>query len=84
MVSADQWRYKGRDDPYLEARKQLATRLREFRIAHDWTQQALADLTGMHRTYVGAIERAERNISLDNLERLAGALGITLSALFAR
>jgi transcriptional regulator with XRE-family HTH domain len=45
------------------------------------SQEALADLAGLHRTYVGSIERAERNVSLDNIERLAMALKIAAADL---
>jgi transcriptional regulator with XRE-family HTH domain len=41
----------------------------------------LADLAGLHRTYVGSIERSERNVSIDNIEKLAAAFGITPSKL---
>jgi transcriptional regulator with XRE-family HTH domain len=41
----------------------------------------LADLAGLHRTYVSSIERAERNVSLDNIEKLAQALGIEVADL---
>jgi transcriptional regulator with XRE-family HTH domain len=41
----------------------------------------LADLAGLHRTYVGSVERGERNISIDNIERLARALGVTAASL---
>jgi len=41
----------------------------------------LAELTGLHRTYVGSVERGERNISIDNMERLAGALRVDLADL---
>lgn len=40
------------------------------------SQEAFADVCALHRTYVGAIERAERNVSLDNIEKLALALGV--------
>ncbi|MGQ0524031.1 MAG: helix-turn-helix domain-containing protein [Betaproteobacteria bacterium] len=38
-------------------------------------------LTGLHRTYVGSVERGERNVSIDNLERFARALGVALPVL---
>jgi transcriptional regulator with XRE-family HTH domain len=46
-----------------------------------WSQERLAEQCGLHRTYIGAIERSERNIGLDNLERLAKAFDIPVSTL---
>ena len=46
-------------------------------------QEALADLVGLHRTYVGSVERSERNVSLDNIEKLAVALKVDVSHLLA-
>jgi transcriptional regulator with XRE-family HTH domain len=54
----------------------LATNLRRRRADLHLSQEALADEAGLHRTFVGAVERAERNISLDNIERLAKALAL--------
>lgn len=65
------------------ARKVLARNLRRFRAQQGISQEVLADLAGLHRTYVGSIERAERNVSIDNLERLANALTIELVDLLA-
>jgi transcriptional regulator with XRE-family HTH domain len=48
------------------------------------SQEELADRAGLHRTYVSDIERGERNPSLVNIEKLAHALALSLSALFAR
>jgi transcriptional regulator with XRE-family HTH domain len=42
------------------------------------SQEQLADLAGLHRTFVGSVERSERNISIDNMERLARALEVAL------
>lgn len=63
------------------ARWILAENLRRLRAARGLSQEALADKAGLHRTFVGSVERQERNISLDNIERLATALGCTVSEL---
>ena len=48
------------------------------------SQETLAELAGLHRTYVADIERGARNVALENIEKLAGALGISISDLFAK
>jgi transcriptional regulator with XRE-family HTH domain len=63
------------------ARNRLALNLRRLREGLGWSQEALADRAGLHRTYVGSVERGERNISIDNIERLAGALGVSAASL---
>jgi transcriptional regulator with XRE-family HTH domain len=65
------------------SRRVLAANLRGYRRMLGLSQEALAARSGLHRTYVGAIERGERNPCLDNLERLAGALGISTATLLA-
>ena len=60
---------------------QFGERLREIRRKQGISQEALAPLSGLHRTYVSGVERGERNISLLNIERLAVALGISMSDL---
>jgi transcriptional regulator with XRE-family HTH domain len=56
------------------ARERLALNLRERRRALGISQELLGELAGLHRTYVGGIERGERNVTIDNIERLAEAL----------
>lgn len=64
-----------------KARKLLAKKLRMLRFMHDWSQEQLAEVSGLHRTYISSIERAERNISLDNIEKLANAFGVPIREL---
>ena len=63
------------------ARARFANNLRTRRLAKGLSQEELADLCGLHRTYVGAIERGERNVSIDNMERLAAALNVKITEL---
>lgn len=56
-------------------------RVRLFRSRLEWSQEELAHESGLHRTYVGGVERGERNVSLTNICRLATALGVTPSKL---
>lgn len=64
-------------------RKHFALNLRKTREWLGLSQEALADAAGLHRTYVGSVERGERNISIDNIERLAAALGVSPASLLA-
>ncbi len=60
----------------ITARALLAENLIRLRREKEWSQEALAFEAGLHRTFVAHVERQVRNISLDNLERLALALGV--------
>lgn len=64
-----------------KSRKIFARNLREIRVKQGLSQEELADIAGLHRTYVGSVERGERNISIDNMERLASALKINIQDL---
>lgn len=59
-----------------EQRLAFGERVRALRNEVGLSQEALADRAELHRTYVGSIERGERNVSLDNIYRLADALDI--------
>jgi transcriptional regulator with XRE-family HTH domain len=61
---------------------QFGERVRELRRAKGWSQEELAFKSGVHRTYLGGIERGERNPALKNIAAIAKALEITLSELF--
>lgn len=63
------------------ARGRLAARIRALRLRHRWSQEVLARLSGLHRSYIGSVERAERNISLDNIEKIADAFRIPVHEL---
>lgn len=66
-----------------EARLVFARNLRRVRQERGLSQEKLADVAGLHRTYVGSVERGERNVSIDNMERLAQALRVPLAILVA-
>ncbi len=57
--------------------------VRRLRQERGWSQEELAERVGIHRTYMGGVERGERNISLINIGRIARAFGVTLAALMA-
>jgi transcriptional regulator with XRE-family HTH domain len=59
----------------------MSRNLKELRTAKGLTQEALADASELHRTYIGALERGERNISLRNLEKIARALNVSAASL---
>ncbi|MFP5271060.1 helix-turn-helix domain-containing protein [Coleofasciculus sp.] len=62
---------------FLGLNQVVASNLRKLRKELGISQEELAEKCGLHRTYIGAIERSERNITLQTLERLAGSLGVS-------
>ncbi|HKI36364.1 MAG TPA: helix-turn-helix transcriptional regulator [Gemmataceae bacterium] len=62
--------------------KRFGERVRALRVRTGLSQEALAAQAGIHRTYMGGVERGERNISLRNIVRLAAALGVHPRDLF--
>ncbi len=63
-------------------RKKFGNKIRHYRTEQGLTQWKLADKADLHYTYVGAIERGEKNITLENIHKIANALNIKISDLF--
>jgi transcriptional regulator with XRE-family HTH domain len=61
----------------------LGQRVRELRTKLGFSQEAFADHCGVHRTFIGTIERGETNLSFQNLAKMAQGLGITVAKLVA-
>ena len=70
--------------PPLDARSLLALNMKRLRHERGWSQDALALEAGLDRTFIAHVERLRRDISLDNIERIALALDVPIQALFDR
>ena len=66
-----------------ELRHALAARLRELRLEREITQERLAFLAGLHPTYISMLENGRKSPTVDALERIAQALGVRVSSIFA-
>lgn len=64
-----------------EVLQNFGTRVREERLKRNLSQEELASFARVHRTYIGMIERAEKNITLKNIEKVATALNIPINEL---
>ncbi len=64
--------------------KHIGQRIRNYRIQNNLSQEKLAELAGCHPTYVGQLERGEKNATLESVEKIALALNIPLSRLFEK
>lgn len=64
--------------------KILGQRIRNHRTAKGWSQEKLAEFSGCHPTYIGQIERGEKNATIESIEKIASALNISLSRLFEK
>jgi transcriptional regulator with XRE-family HTH domain len=61
----------------------LGQRIRELRLAQGHSQESFADKCGVHRTFMGTVERGESNLSFQNIVKVAETLGVSLAVLFA-
>lgn len=65
-----------------DIKKIFGKNVRTYRETRGFSQEKLAHLCGLHRTYIGSIERGERNISLGNIQKIANALQVKIIDLF--
>ena len=65
-----------------ELAKILGQRIRNYRTEKKLSQERLAELAGCHHTYIGQIERGEKNATIESIEKIASALNVSLSKLF--
>jgi len=63
--------------------RELGFRIRELRLARKWSQAELGRRCDLHRTFIGSVERGERNLSALNLRRIAKVLRVSLADLFS-
>ena len=64
--------------------KRLGQRIRNYRLEQGLSQEKLAELSGCHHTYIGQIERGEKNATIESIERISLALNVSLSKLFEK
>ncbi len=68
----------------MQLRKILAANIRAYRRKQNLSQERLADICDLHRTYIGSVERAERNVTLSTLATIAAALNTTVPKLLTK
>lgn len=67
-----------------EIAKSIGQRIRNYRTKLGLSQEKLAELSGCHPTYIGQLERGEKNATLESIEKIAAALNVSLSKLFEK
>ncbi len=67
-----------------EIAKIIGQRIRNYRTEKGLSQEKLAELSGCHPTYIGQVERGEKNATLESIEKIASAMGVPLSKLFEK
>ena len=66
----------------MDIKTKLGLEIRKVRLAKGYSQEKLAEISKLHRTYIGGVERGERNIGIVNLQKIADSLEIKISELF--
>lgn len=61
----------------------LGRKIKQLRVEKDWSQERLGFKSNLDRTYIGGIERGERNLTILNLKKIADALGVSLSEILS-
>ena len=62
--------------------KTVGKRLRSYRQAQSLSQERLAEMAGLHPTYIGQVERGEKNLTIESLEKITSALQVPMSSVF--
>jgi len=68
---------------FYQVKQEFGNRVRDLRTDAGFTQEALADAAELDRSYVGSVERGERNLSIENVCRLAEAIGVSPGDFFS-
>lgn len=66
----------------MKLRKIFSNNMRKYRVEQNLSQEELADKADVHRTYIGSVERGERNITIDMIEKICMALNLPIIDLF--
>jgi transcriptional regulator with XRE-family HTH domain len=82
MATPEKDRIVAEEQDRASARASFGRRVRELRKAQGYSQERFAILSGLDRSYFGAVERGERNVSLDNIAAIARALNVPVKELF--
>ena len=67
-----------------EIAKIIGQRIRNYRTEKGLSQEKLAEMSGCHPTYIGQVERGEKNATLESIEKISSAMNVTLSKLFEK
>lgn len=66
----------------MDIKEKFGSKVRSLRKEKWWSQEELGQRCKLHRTYIGIIERGEKNVALENIEKIAKTLGVSIKTLF--